>query len=145
MAGGRNPEKKNTDRRSCSMASRQGRKRPSSMASRCSSKDGILDLGGRDDGLRKLGTAVRRRSSRWTHLSHRSHADRNPSDGSQSRLALEDARDGSRQGTPASQRPAGRERLLDLEGGSGGGGSCACSIQRQVGGKEGLLLDLATR
>ncbi|EMS46433.1 hypothetical protein TRIUR3_29208 [Triticum urartu] len=145
MAGGRNPEKKNADGRSCSMALRQGRKRPSSMASRCSSKDGILDLGGRDDEPRKLGMAMRRRWSRWTHLSRRNHADQNRSDRSQSRLALEDARDGSQRGTPASPSPAGRECLLDPEGGSGGGGGGACSIQRQGGGKEGLLLDLVTR
>ncbi|XBJ21366.1 hypothetical protein VPH35_012036 [Triticum aestivum] len=122
MAGGRNPENKNTDGRSCSMAPRQGRKGPSSMTSRCSSEDGILDLGGRDDELRKLGMAVRRRWSRWMHPSRRSHADRNPSDGSWSRASL-----------------------LDLEGGSRGGGGGACSIQRQGGGKEGLLLDLAMR
>ncbi|XBI25722.1 hypothetical protein VPH35_050591 [Triticum aestivum] len=125
MAGGRNPENKNTDGRSCSMASRQGRKGPSSMTSRCSSEDGILDLGGRDDELRKLGMAVRRRWSRWMHLSHRSHADRNPSDGSWPRLP--------------------KPSLLDPEGGSRGGGGGACSIQRQGGGKEGLLLDLAMR
>ncbi|KAF6995067.1 hypothetical protein CFC21_011637 [Triticum aestivum] len=128
MAGGRNTEKKNADGRSCSMAPRQGRKRPASMASRCSSEDGIPDLRGRDDELRKLGMALRRR---WTHLSRWSHTDRNPSDGNRSQLALEDAHDGSRRGTPASPSPAGRERLLNPEGGSGGGGGGACSIQRQ--------------
>ncbi|XBH78800.1 hypothetical protein VPH35_104937 [Triticum aestivum] len=145
MAGGRNPEKKNADGRSCSMAPRQGRKRPSSMASRCSSEDDILDLGGRHDKLRKLAMAVRRKCSRWTHLSHRSHADRNPSDVSRSGLAPEDACDGSRRGTPTSPSPTDRERLFDPKGGSGGGGGDACSIQRQGGGKEGLLLDLAMR
>ncbi|XBI89430.1 hypothetical protein VPH35_027239 [Triticum aestivum] len=133
MAGGRNPENKNTDGRSCSMAPRQGRKRPSSMTSRCSSEDGILDLGGRDDELRKLGMAVRRRWSRWTHLSRWSHANRNPSDGSRSRLALGDARDGSRRGTPASPS---RTCSIRREGVGVGAAAPARSRGREVGRRD---------
>ncbi|XBI30855.1 hypothetical protein VPH35_054509 [Triticum aestivum] len=133
MAGGRNPENKNTDGWSCSMVPRQGRKRPSSMTSRCSSEDGILDLGGRDDELRKLGMAVRRRWSRWTHLSRRSHADRNPSDGSRSRLVLGDARDGSRRGTPASPS---RACLIWREGVGVGAAAPARSRGREVGRRD---------
>ncbi|KAI5017654.1 hypothetical protein ZWY2020_042542 [Hordeum vulgare] len=50
------------------------------MASLCLREYDILDLGGRDDVRKKLGKALRRRCSRGTHLSRRSHADRNPSD-----------------------------------------------------------------